>query len=128
MVTPSALAQAHYTSFGANALPVDPYRIARSLGWQVLLTAQVDCIDVDRVERVIALPARHIDELRLRGECAVGLGKTFFDNDEDAKEYAAALLIPDDVYGLLADPVSAQRELWVPDEFIYVRTQHTAVK
>lgn len=128
MITPSALAQAHYTSFGDNALPVDPYRIARSLGWRVLLTAQVDCIDVDRVERVISLPARHVDELRLRGECAVGLGKTFFDKDEDVEEYAAALLIPDDVYGLLADPVSAQRELWVPDEFIHARTQHTAVK
>ena len=128
MITPSALAQAHYTSYGANALPVDPYRIARSLGWQVLLTAQVDHIDVDCVERVIALPARHIDELRLRGECAAGLGKTFFDNDEDAQQYAAALLIPDDVYGLLADPESAQRELWVPDEFIHARTQHTAVK
>lgn len=128
MIIPSALAQAHYTAFGANALPVDPYRIARSLGWQVLLTAQVDRVDVDRVERVISLPARHVDELRLRGECAVALGKTFFDNDEDAQHYAATLLIPDDVYGLLADPVSAQRELWVPDEFIHARTQHTAAK
>lgn len=128
MITPSALAQAHYTAFGANALPVDPYRIARSLGWRVLLTAQVDRVDVDRVERVISLPARHVDELRLRGECAVGLGKTFFDNDVDAIEYAAALLIPDDVYGLLADPESAQHELWVPDEFIHIRTQHTAAK
>lgn len=128
MITPSALAQAHYTSYGANALPVDPYRIARSLGWQVLLTAQVDRIDVDRGERTIALPARNIDELKLRGECAVGLGKVFFDKEEDAAEYAAVLLIPDDVYGLLADPESAQRELWVPDEFIHARTQHTAVK
>lgn len=128
MTTPAVLAQAHYTSFGANAVPVDPYRIARSLGWQVLLTAQVDHIDVDRGERTIALPARNIDELKLRGECAVGLGKTFFDNDEDAQHYAAALLIPDDIYGLLADPVSAQQELWVPDEFIQARTQHTAVK
>ena len=127
MTTPAVLAQAHYTSFGANAVPVDPYRIARSLGWHVLLTAQVNCIDVDRGERTIALPARHIDELKLRGECAIGLGKVFFDKEEDAAEYAAVLLIPDDVYGLLADPESAQRELWVPDEFIHARTQHNTV-
>lgn len=124
MIAPTALAQAHYTTFGDNALPVDPYRIARSLGWKVVFTAQVDGTVLDREEHCILLPARNMDELKLREECAVGLGKVFYSNQEHAQEYASALLIPDDVYGLLADVERAQQELWVSDTFIQLRT-HT---
>lgn len=131
----SPFAQATLDRAWDMKLPVDPFILVRSLGWNLYFSENLNegCFpfEIDEENTCVYLHPRLLrDVYVLRFQCACALGHIVSSTynidavDEDIANFAAEVLIPEKFLGLIHDVQFAQ-EAFVVDSATVLRRQST---